>query len=275
MENRIGIVEYPVFGGDFESLGEPTLKIRKFLEKTMEEFEFYNDNLRNKEIVRRFGICSYEAESNLAIHSFFGVLKVFIFDTKVKGVATDAGPGIKSLLLALTPGYSTASEKARQLGFGAGMGLKHILKISDLFIISSRWGKGTSLIFEIWKDESSNKGWLEMKIKELIALLKLEVLTKNIEINLEKEIDCAYSCDLLSYVLAKGKEENAWLTVQTNMNIVGVASIKKIPIIIITEGSFVPNETIEKAEEHSIIIARSSFDTFEISGRLYELLRNK
>ncbi len=275
MENRIGVVEYPVIGSDFASLGDPTLKIRKFLERFMYESGEYRDPQRNKEIIRRFGVCCYEAESNLAIHSFFGVLKAYVYSSKVKGITKDAGPGIKSLLLALTPGYSTASERARELGFGAGMGLKNILKISDFFLISSIWGKGTTLTFEIWKEENSEKRWLEMKIKELIMLLKLEVLTKDIEVNLEREIDCAYACDLLSFVLSKGKEESAWLTVQTNMNIVGVASIKRIPIIIVTEGSFVPDETIRKAEENSIIIARSSSDTFEISGKLYELLRSK
>lgn len=275
METRIGFVEHPVVGEDFESLGEPTLFTRKFLEKIMDNFDCYKDLPRKKELIRKFGICSYEAESNLAIHSFFGILKTYIYCDKIKCIASDAGPGIKSLLLALTPGYSTASERARQLGFGAGMGLKNIQKISDFSIISSKWGKGTTLIFEIWRDNILEKWRLEMKIREIIELLKLEVLTKNKEENFEKEIESAYSCDLLSYVLSKGKDENAWITVQTNMNIIGVATIKRIPIIIITEDSFVPNETIEKAVENSIIIARSSSDTFEISGKLYELLRNK
>jgi len=275
VENKVGIIEFPVRGGDFEHLGDATLKTRSIIDKLLSEIECYKLFNKKKEITRKFGICSYEAEANIAIHSFFGILKTIIYCNKIKCSAMDVGPGIPSLLLALTPGFSTASEKARGLGFGAGMGLKNIQKISDLFIITSRWGKGTYLLFEIWRDDLSDKDnrSIEMKIREIIELLKLEVLTKKIEVNLEREIETAYSCDLLSYVLSKGKEESAWLTVQTNINIVGVASIKRIPIIIITEDSFVPKETIEKAEESHVIIARASQDTFEVSGKLYELLR--
>ena len=76
-------------------------------------------------------------------------------------------------------------------------------------------------------------------------------------------------------MLAKAEDESAWLTVQTNMNIIGVATIKKIPIIIISENSAISKQAIAKAEENGIIIAKGNEDTFTISGKLYELFQKE
>jgi anti-sigma regulatory factor (Ser/Thr protein kinase) len=59
--------------------------------------------------------------------------------------AIDEGPGIPDIELAMQPGYSTASSKIREMGFGAGMGLCNINSFSDMFEISSEVGRGTYL----------------------------------------------------------------------------------------------------------------------------------
>ena len=46
--------------------------------------------------------------------------------------------------MAMQPGYSTADDRARELGFGAGMGLANIKKVSDEFDIESSV-EGTTL----------------------------------------------------------------------------------------------------------------------------------
>jgi len=140
-------------------------------------------------------------------------------------------------------------------------------------MLHSEKGKGTSLQFEVWKAKDNEIRKTAMKIKQIIKALKLELVTKNVD--MEKEVKSAYSCDLLSNVLAKAEDESVWLTVQTNMNIIGVATIKKIPIIIISENSTIPKQTIAKAEENGIIIAKGNEDTFTISGKLYELFQKE
>ena len=44
----------------------------------------------------------------------------------------------------MTPGFSTADDKARNLGFGAGMGLPNIKRVSDAFDIRTS-PNGTTL----------------------------------------------------------------------------------------------------------------------------------
>jgi anti-sigma regulatory factor (Ser/Thr protein kinase) len=45
----------------------------------------------------------------------------------------------------MVEGFSTASSKVREMGFGAGMGLPNIKKNADQMKISSIVGKGTTL----------------------------------------------------------------------------------------------------------------------------------
>ena len=80
----------------------------------------------DRKILKAVAIACYEAEINIAIHS-----------NGVHLACDDIGPGIENLELALTPGYSTASPKARELGFGAGMGLYNMKSVASSFEITS------------------------------------------------------------------------------------------------------------------------------------------
>ncbi|WP_312699532.1 anti-sigma regulatory factor [Sedimentibacter sp.] len=88
-------------------------------------------------IIRRIAIISYEAEINLVIHSFGGMLHCDLYENKIDIITEDVGPGIENIDLALTEGYSTATDSVRELGFGAGMGLPNMKKYSDDFNITS------------------------------------------------------------------------------------------------------------------------------------------
>lgn len=99
----------------------------------------------NPEILRRIAVASYEAEINMIIHSEGGNILFSIDDEGILRIAfKDTGPGIDDIEKALTPGWSTADDKAREFGFGAGMGLPNIKRVSDLFEIETS-PKGTTL----------------------------------------------------------------------------------------------------------------------------------
>lgn len=103
------------------------------------------------QIARRCGIAVYEAEMNLIIHTTNGgIIRVEIEPHLITMEAIDDGPGIADIELAMTPGYSTASEEIRELGFGAGMGLKNIERCVDKMLLESTPGKGTRLEMGIY-----------------------------------------------------------------------------------------------------------------------------
>ncbi len=96
-------------------------------------------------IVRRVAVICYEAEMNVIIHSLGGFMDVDIGREQIRIHVGDDGPGIPDLEKALSPGYTTANEKIRALGFGAGMGLVNIKRCADQFSINSSMETGTEI----------------------------------------------------------------------------------------------------------------------------------
>jgi len=97
------------------------------------------------EIVRRVAIAMYEAEMNVVMYASRATVTVVLTPKTIKIIVDDEGPGIMSVELAMQEGYSTATPRMRELGFGAGMGLPNIKKNADTFEINTAVGKGTRL----------------------------------------------------------------------------------------------------------------------------------
>lgn len=102
------------------------------------------------QITRRCGIAVYEAEMNLIIHTTNGgILKLEVEPHRITMSTVDDGPGIPDIAQALTPGYSTATEQVREMGFGAGMGLVNMKRCVDTMELESTVGKGSRLVMRI------------------------------------------------------------------------------------------------------------------------------
>jgi anti-sigma regulatory factor (Ser/Thr protein kinase)/CBS domain-containing protein len=100
----------------------------------------------NQQLARRVGIAVYEAEMNLIIHTTKGgSIHVEIEPEHIAVYIWDEGPGIKDIKLAMQPGYTTATEEIREMGFGAGMGLANISRCVDEMELKSEYGKSTNL----------------------------------------------------------------------------------------------------------------------------------
>ena len=125
--------EYKIEGGDFSKAGDASSEVKKILKKLNVDFK----------IIKRIVVALYEAEVNIVAHAYRGVINVEIENKKITIRLIDEGPGIRDIELAMQEGYTTASQKVREMGFGAGMGLANIKKNSDFFNISSTVGKGT------------------------------------------------------------------------------------------------------------------------------------
>lgn len=100
-------------------------------------------------IIKRTAIAMYEAEINTIIHGGGGTGRVVIEDDHIEILFEDQGPGIADIELAMQEGYSTASPKVREMGFGAGLGLPNIKKNASDLKIDSKPGEGTKIIIRI------------------------------------------------------------------------------------------------------------------------------
>jgi anti-sigma regulatory factor (Ser/Thr protein kinase) len=126
---------YDISGDDFSSAGAASSDIKKKLRQL---------GLPNS-LIKRTAIAMYEAEINMVIHAGGGVTEVTVEADRIAMEFRDEGPGIPDIALAMTEGWSTASEEARQLGFGAGMGLPNIDRNVDGLDIYSTPGAGTTV----------------------------------------------------------------------------------------------------------------------------------
>ena len=95
--------------------------------------------------IKRIVIALYEAEVNVVAHACRGMADIRIEPDRIVVRLEDEGPGIPDIAQAMQEGYSTASERVREMGFGAGMGLPNMKKNVDELDISSVVGQGTTI----------------------------------------------------------------------------------------------------------------------------------
>jgi anti-sigma regulatory factor (Ser/Thr protein kinase) len=88
---------------------------------------------------------AFEAEMNVVMYAGRATLTLVVTDDEIVVEVADEGPGIADIELAMQPGYSTASDEMREMGFGYGLGLPNIKKNSDVFSLQSEVGRGTRL----------------------------------------------------------------------------------------------------------------------------------
>lgn len=99
-------------------------------------------------VIRALSIAMYEGEINMVIHANGGKIHCEVDPDRIRVIMKDTGPGIPDLDKAMTAGWSTASPQARELGFGAGMGLPNMKKYSSNLTIETEIGVGTTLTLD-------------------------------------------------------------------------------------------------------------------------------
>lgn len=132
-------LNYHVEGGDLVGAGEASSKMKL----TLKKLDLPPD------IVRRCSICMYEGEINMVIHADGGNAEVEIALDHITIRLSDTGPGISDISQAMEEGFSTAGELARDLGFGAGMGLPNMKRYADEMSIASTVGVGTTVTMRV------------------------------------------------------------------------------------------------------------------------------
>jgi len=127
--------EFDIEGGDFTRAGFASSQLKRALKQLV----------GNHKVTKRVVVALYEAEVNVVAHAYRGKVIADIDTEKIILLITDEGPGIADIELAMQSGYSTASEKVREMGFGAGMGLMNMKNNTDKLEIKSEVGKGTDV----------------------------------------------------------------------------------------------------------------------------------
>lgn len=138
---------YRVVGQDFKRAGTSASGLKKTLSRLG----------LHPRLIRRIAIITYEAEMNMVVFTKGGEIIAKVEPESIFIEAKDSGPGIPDVDKAMQPGYSTAPDWVRELGFGAGMGLSNIRKCADKMDLVSRIGEGTDLKVAIYIKERGDQ----------------------------------------------------------------------------------------------------------------------
>ncbi len=108
--------------------------------------------------------------------------------------------------------------------------------------------------------------------------MNVEQLCQNLKLNpvagmngMDREIDGAYSGDLLSYVMANAAKGNLWVTIQAHSNIVAVACLLELSCIVIAGGVEAEQDTVQKANQEGIPILSTDYDVYTLCCKLNSL----
>ena len=126
---------YRIHGRDFDKAGETAAEIKQILKGIGID----------SSLIHRTVVIAFEAEMNVVMYASEGTLTFVLTDEEIRLEINDNGPGIEDIKLALTEGFSTATDRMREMGFGFGMGLPNIKKNSDDFQLESEVGMGTTV----------------------------------------------------------------------------------------------------------------------------------
>ena len=124
---------------DFENAGKASTDIKRFLKKRGV----------GTHLLRRVAVAAYELEMNQVVHSEGGTLTCRIEPEYTEIIAQDTGPGIENVEESLKEGVTTANAWIQSMGFGAGMGLPNVRRVSDDFEIASSPKEGTTVRVKI------------------------------------------------------------------------------------------------------------------------------
>lgn len=109
-----------------------------------------------------------------------------------------------------------------------------------------------------------------MTVREIAEKLNLKVFSG--AEGLDREISGGYVSDLLSDVMGFAKDGSVWVTLQTHKNVMAIATLKDLAAVIIVKG-FEPEEDAKAvSDQEDIPILGSGEQTFELAGRIYNLL---
>lgn len=111
---------------------------------------------------------------------------------------------------------------------------------------------------------------MEITLSKIIKELNLQVFTQNN--TLENPVNGAYVSDLLSDVMGNSNLGDIWITLQTHKNVVAIASLRDLAAVIFVNGLSPDAETIDAANAEGVALLGTTEKTFEISGKLYNLI---
>lgn len=103
-------------------------------------------------------------------------------------------------------------------------------------------------------------------------LIKNENFTPLVISDPSREIDGVYCGDLLSWVMGRAQEDNAFVTIMTNINVIAVASLVNVSTVILCENSTPESAVLDAARDKGVNVIKTALPTYQACVCLSELI---
>lgn len=107
-----------------------------------------------------------------------------------------------------------------------------------------------------------------MKVSDIIESLSLTPLSLPCP---DRQIDGVYIGDLLSWVMGRASEGNAWITIMSNVNVVAVATLADVSCVILAEDVTPEQQIIELAKDKGVNLLKAEANAYSIACSFSEL----
>ena len=104
-----------------------------------------------------------------------------------------------------------------------------------------------------------------MTVNELAVQSGFDLITSPAP---ERNIDGVYIGDLLSWVMGRAREDNAWITIMSNINVIAVATLADVSCVIFAEGVAPEQDIIDLATEKGVNLLRSNHPAYETALKI-------
>jgi len=110
---------------------------------------------------------------------------------------------------------------------------------------------------------------MELTVLEFAQKLDLKPIAG--ESGFGNTVKSMYFGDLLSWVMGRAKENDAWVTILGHVNIVAVAVLAAVGCVVVCEAADVSVQAIEKADAEGVPILTSPLGAFELAKKYIHL----
>ena len=107
-----------------------------------------------------------------------------------------------------------------------------------------------------------------MTVSDLAGRLEFDIICGDTQ----REVQGCYIGDLLSWVMSRAQEGDAWLTVMGNVNSIGVAVLADVACIILTENAALDEEALKRAEQNGVIILTTEKNSYRVAAEISRLI---
>ena len=88
----------------------------------------------------------------------------------------------------------------------------------------------------------------------------------------DREITGVYIGDLLSWVMGRAQNGDAWITIMSNINVIAVASLADTACVILAEDVTLPEDCLTAAQAKGINVLGSKMPAYETACALKDAL---